>query len=320
MMSTDLKNEFLRLLEKDIEFRYAVAGYLGLSEIIKKLDWLIEEQRKIWEEVKHIWEEIKSLREDQHKLWENQNRLWEEVKSLREGQEKLWENQNRIWEEIRALRENQNKIWEEIRAVKEDIRKLWENQNRMWEEIRVLRENQNKVWEEIRTIKEDIRKLWENQNRMWEEIKSLRENQYKLWEEVRILREDFSKLIKRIDALGSRWGILAESAFRNALKGLLEKSFNVRIERWINYDDEGFVYGYPSVVEIDIALRDQELLLIEVSSHAKIADISLFNRKAIFYEKKVGKKPSRLIFVTPYAENDAIDLANKLRIELYTSV
>jgi hypothetical protein len=271
MMSTDLKNEFLRLLEKDVEFRYAVAGYLGLSEIIKKLDWLIEEQRKIWEEVKHIWEEIKSLREDQHKLWENQNKIWEEIKSLREGQEKLWENQN-------------------------------------------------KIWEEIRTIKEDIRKLWENQNRMWEEIKSLRENQYKLWEEVRILREDFSKLIKRIDALGSRWGILAESVFRNALKGLLEKSFNIRIERWINYDDEGFVYGHPSVVEIDIALRDQELLLIEVSSHAKIADISLFNRKAIFYEKKVGKKPSRLIFVTPYAENDAIDLANKLRIELYTSV
>jgi hypothetical protein len=313
MMSTDLKSEFLRLLEKDIEFRYAVAGYLGLSEIIKKLDWLIEEQRKIWEEVKHIWEEIKSLREDQHKLWENQNKIWEEVKSLREGQEKLWENQNKMWEEIRALRENQNKIWEEIRALRENQNKIWEEIRTIKEDIRKLWENQNRMWEEIRALRE-------NQNKIWEEIKSLRENQYKLWEEVRILREDFSKLIKRIDALGSRWGILAESAFRNALKGLLEKSFNIRIERWINYDDEGFVYGHPSVVEIDTALRDQELILIEVSSHAKTADISLFNRKAIFYEKKVGKKPSRLIFVTPYAENDAIDLANKLRIELYTSV
>jgi hypothetical protein len=313
MMSTDLKSEFLRLLEKDIEFRYAVAGYLGLSEIIKKLDWLIEEQRKIWEEVKHIWEEIKSLREDQHKLWENQNKMWEEIKSLREGQEKLWENQNKMWEEIRALRENQNKIWEEIRALRENQNKIWEEIRTIKEDIRKLWENQNRMWEEIRALRE-------NQNKIWEEIKSLRENQYKLWEEVRILREDFSKLIKRIDALGSRWGMLAESAFRNALKGLLEKSFNIRIERWINYDDEGFVYGYPSVVEIDIALRDQELILIEVSSHAKTADISLFNRKAIFYEKKVGKKPSRLIFVTPYAENDAIDLANKLRIELYTSV
>ena len=320
MMSTDLKSEFLRLLEKDVEFRYAVAGYLGLSEIIKKLDWLIEEQRKIWEEVKHIWEEIKSLREDQHKLWENQNRLWENQNKLWEEIKALREAQNKIWEEIKILREDQRRLWEEIKSLREGQEKLWEDQNRIWEEIRAPRENQNKIWEEIRTIKGDIRKLWENQNKMWKEIKSLRENQYKLWEEVRILREDFSKLIKRIDALGSRWGILAESAFRNALKGLLEKSSNVKIERWINYDDEGFVYGYPSVVEIDIALRDQELILIEVLSHAKTADISLFNRKAIFYEKKVGKKPSRLIFVTPYAENDAIDLANKLRIELYTSV
>jgi len=31
-MSINLKKEFLSLLEKDTEFRYAVAGYLGLSE------------------------------------------------------------------------------------------------------------------------------------------------------------------------------------------------------------------------------------------------------------------------------------------------
>ncbi|MEM3833392.1 MAG: hypothetical protein QW128_07385 [Thermoprotei archaeon] len=35
-MSVNLKKEFLSLLEKDVEFRYTVAGYLGLSEILKK--------------------------------------------------------------------------------------------------------------------------------------------------------------------------------------------------------------------------------------------------------------------------------------------
>ena len=93
-MSTNLKREFLNLLEKDAEFRYAVAGYLGLSEILKKLDTLAEGQNK-------LWEEVKSLRE-------GQNRLWEEVRSLRENQNKLWENQNRLWEEVKALREGQN--------------------------------------------------------------------------------------------------------------------------------------------------------------------------------------------------------------------
>jgi dsDNA-binding SOS-regulon protein len=89
MMSINLKREFLSLLEKDTEFRYAVAGYLGLLEILKKMDALIEEQRKLWENQNKLWEEIKSLRE-------GQNKLWEEVKSLREGYDKLLKNQKEM--------------------------------------------------------------------------------------------------------------------------------------------------------------------------------------------------------------------------------
>ncbi|MBS7612266.1 hypothetical protein KEJ27_08745 [Candidatus Bathyarchaeota archaeon] len=77
-----LKREFLDLLEKDLEFRYTVAGYLGLSEILKRLDRLEEGQTK-------LWEEVKSLREGQEKLWENQSKLWEEVKALRVEHEKI---------------------------------------------------------------------------------------------------------------------------------------------------------------------------------------------------------------------------------------
>lgn len=36
MMS--FKKEFLDLLDKDIEFRYAIAGYLGLTDVLKRLD------------------------------------------------------------------------------------------------------------------------------------------------------------------------------------------------------------------------------------------------------------------------------------------
>jgi len=123
-MSEKLKREFLELLEQDREFRYTVAGYIGLAEILKRLDKLEEGNNK-------IWEEIKRLREEQVKLWENQNRIWEEIKKLREGQEKLWE-------EVRSLRGGQNKLWE-------NQNKLWENQNRLWEEVKALRESHNKL-------------------------------------------------------------------------------------------------------------------------------------------------------------------------------
>ncbi|MEM4406648.1 MAG: hypothetical protein QXS68_06350, partial [Candidatus Methanomethylicaceae archaeon] len=85
-MAVDLKRELLRLLDEDEEFRYAVAGRIGILEVLKRLDRLEEGQNR-------LWEEVRSLRE-------GQNKLWEEVRSLREGQEKLWENQNRLWEEV----------------------------------------------------------------------------------------------------------------------------------------------------------------------------------------------------------------------------
>ncbi len=91
-----LKRSVLELLEKDLEFRYAVAGYLGLSELMKRMD---------------------SLEENMVKLLENQSKLWEEVKGLREGQ-------NKLWEEIRDLREGQNKLWEEVRDLRSSVRSL----------------------------------------------------------------------------------------------------------------------------------------------------------------------------------------------------
>jgi uncharacterized protein YoxC len=152
-MAVRLRRQFLKLLDEDKEFRYTVAGYLGLGEILKRLDSIEENIRK-------IWEEIRGLREGQEKLWEGQNRLWEEVKALREGQEKLWDGQNKLWEEVKQLREGQNKLWEEVKALRE-------GQEKLWEEVKLLREGQNK--------------LWEGQNRLWEEVKALREGQEKLW-------------------------------------------------------------------------------------------------------------------------------------------
>jgi SPX domain protein involved in polyphosphate accumulation len=61
-MSEKLKKEFIELLEKDKEFRYTVAGYLGLSEILKRLDRLEEGQNRLWEGQAKLWEEVKLLR------------------------------------------------------------------------------------------------------------------------------------------------------------------------------------------------------------------------------------------------------------------
>ncbi|MBS7637807.1 hypothetical protein KEJ49_02800, partial [Candidatus Bathyarchaeota archaeon] len=42
-------------------------------------------------------------------------------------------------------------------------------------------------------------------------------------------------------------------------------------------DDKGYVFGYPSQVDIDFALKEGKLLLVEVTSHLEASDVYQFN-------------------------------------------
>ncbi len=64
----NLKKEFLKLLREDEEFKYAVAGFIGMNEILKKLD---KHERIIIE-----------LREDFNTLRRDFNRMLEEIKII----------------------------------------------------------------------------------------------------------------------------------------------------------------------------------------------------------------------------------------------
>jgi hypothetical protein len=231
----------LRLLKEDEEFRYAVAGLLGLEEILKRLD--------------RNEQELVRLREDMTKMFEKHE-----------------ERFARIEEEIR-------RIWQEIERLREDMVKGFERHDR---EIQRLTEEMNK-------LREDMTKGFELVNR-------------------------------HISAIGARWGIMAEDAFRGGLRGILEKEFGVKVERWITIDEEGLVYGFKSVIEVDIAIKDGKTMLIEISSSVDKSKVAAFLRKAQLYETKTGIKPERLIMVTPYADEDAIEAAREVGVEVYTRV
>src|SRR5579875_3006457 len=156
--SSELKKEILRLLKEDEEFRYTVAGLIGLTEVLKRMD--------------RFEEELVKLREDMNKLREDMNRFREEMDA------------------------------------------------------------------------------------------------------------GFDLLNRKITALGARWGVDAESAFSEAIRGLLGKEFGFSVERWVVQDVQGVVYGYPSQVEVDVAVTDSKTVLIEVTFHVRQADPQTFTRKA----------------------------------------
>jgi hypothetical protein len=243
MAVKELKSRMLRLLREDEEFRYAVAGLLGLEEILKRLD-------------RHEAELVR-LREDMNKLRED-----------------MVEGFRRYDGELIRLRED---MVEGFR--RHDI--------------------------ELAKLRED---MVEGFKRHDVELARLREDMIRGFELVE----------SHISALGAKWGIMAESAFRESLKGLLEKELGYRVEKWTVFDEAGRVYGYPSVVDVDVTVSDGKL--IEVSSHIKASDITTFRRKAELYMEKTGKRPDKLVVVTPYIDDTAQKAAKELGIEVYTKV
>ena len=135
-----LKRQFLELLDKDLEFRYAVAGYLGLSEILKRLDDLSEEQVKLREEQTKIWNEIAGIREEQTKIWK-------EISGLREEQISLREEQTKIWKEIAGLREEQIKLREDFNEMLKVVKELQEGHRRLEKDFRRLEGRLNSLRE-----------------------------------------------------------------------------------------------------------------------------------------------------------------------------
>jgi len=265
----ELKEKILRLLEEDKEFRYAVAGLIGLSEILRRLDRHEEQLVKIWERLAKIDEEIA--------------KIWSEIAKLREDMLKGFERHDKEFE----------KVWSEIAKFREDFERAIQAFEKRFEAI-------DRRFEAVE------RRL----ERHEEEIKRLRED----------MRRGFERVERRITALGAMLGVESEEAFREGLRGILEKELGLKVERCKTYDEKGIVFGYPSEVEVDVAVADGKVILIEISSHVRPSDVYTFKRKAELYKEKTGKEPDRLIIVTPFAEEKAFEAAAKLGIEIYTKV
>jgi hypothetical protein len=242
------------MLKEDEEFRYAVAGLIGLEEILKRLD--------------RNEQELVRLREDMAKMFEKHEERFARIE----------DEIGRIWQEIEKLREDMNKL-------REDMMKMFEKHEERFARIE----------QELVRLREDMMRGFE------------------------LVDKRITRLENLISALGARWGIMAEDAFREGLRGILEKEFGVKVERWVTRDEEGLVYGFSSVIEVDIAIKDGKTMLIEISSSVDKSKVAAFLRKAQLYERKTGIKPDRLVMVTPYAEDAAIKAAREMGVEIYTT-
>ena len=207
--------------------------------------------------------------------------------------------------DLLVTRKETNEILEAIKALREDFER---ETTRIWDEIKALREETQALRKEIKALREDFER---ETTRIWNEIKALRE-------ETQALREDLNNFGLKLNALGSRWGIFAEEAFRNALRGLLEKRFNVKVSKWEVYDSKGIVFHDPAVVDVDVVITDSEHILIEIKSSISKSDVATLLRKGELYKAIEGVDP-KLMIVSPFVDDKAKEFALKKKVQVYTS-
>jgi len=237
---SELKLKLLELLREDAEFRLAVAGAVGLTEVLAELKKLSAKTLRHTKAIKSLQEQVAHHSE----VLERHSKVLEEhTKAIKSLQEQVAHHSKILEEHIRAIQQHSE----------------------------VLKRLSEAVQQHSRTL----------------------------------------------SAIGARWGVLAEEAFRDAMKSIIEKMFGGRAERWVYHDERGIVFGYPSWVEVDLVVRDGEHVLIEVKSSTSRGDIRELWAVGKLYEEVTGRKP-RLAVVSPFIDRRGRELAEKLGIELYT--
>lgn len=99
------------------------------------------------------------------------------------------------------------------------------------------------------------------------------------------MRQGFEEVYRRIDQLGTRWGIRSESLFRETMITILEKSFAAKVE---TRDIEG--------EQFDLIITNGFHILVEIAASAPPHIVQRLQRKRELYTRTTGVEPARFIF------------------------
>ena len=227
---------------------------------------------------------------------------------------------------------------EDITAILNELRQMREESEQQRvefrQEMQTLREESEQRWVEFR---QEMQTLREESEQQWvefrQEMQTLREESEQRWvefrQEIKALREESSasrvytdNAIKRfnhtVQGLGARWGLQSEDAFRNGLAAILTDELGFRVERYEGYDNSGSVFGQPEQVEMDVIIRNSSVIAVEIKSSVSRGDLALFQKKVAFFEQTENVTVNRKFFISPFVDPNAVGLAARMGIELYT--
>ncbi len=299
-IKTVIMRELPHIIQTDEDIRSFIVNlgrecFAEKDESARRFDRMMDELAEQRQKSDQRW---KAEHKESHERWE----------AHRKETEQRWKTH---LNELKAQREASEARW---KAYSKETEERWKAHSKETEER--WESNHKKTEQRWEAHREEDRQRWESlhkdREQKWE---AYRKEKLEIWGEIRKL---YQKHESSIGALGARWGLHSEASFRNALKGILEQSFDVKVIRVNEFDDEGVVFGRPEQVELDLIIKNGMLIICEIKSSVSKADMYSFERKARFYERRHGKKASRMIVISPMTDERAKAVAKNLGIVIYS--
>ena len=105
--------------------------------------------------------------------------------------------------------------------------------------------------EETSELRKTVEMLINSFTELKKVIEALSEDVKRHGEIILIMQSALEKLTASVTALGSRYGLFTEEAFRGAIKYLVSDLLRTyTVKRWTYYDSEGIVFGHPSIIDV----------------------------------------------------------------------
>jgi|GEM_PF-880111 len=175
----ELKEKFLRLLERDKEFRYIVAARLGLLEILERFQSYDEKFNKILEEIREL----------RQKSVEHDKRFHEILNELKGLRERSLEHDRKFSDILARLAEHDRKFNEIVKRLDEHDRKFSDILARLAEHDRKFNEIVKRLDEHDRKFSDILARLAEHDRKFNEIVKRLDEHDRKFNEIMAQIRD-----------------------------------------------------------------------------------------------------------------------------------
>jgi hypothetical protein len=184
--------------------------------------------------------------------------------------------------------------------------------------------------EDFSELKSIVLDLAEAQNRTEHRVEELADAQKRTEnrvEELAQAQKDTERSIQRLSdnmefklgGLGRRWGIGSESSFRRGLAEILSDT-GYEVFNYVESDTEGVVFGRPAEIEIDIIIKGNRTIVVEIKSSVSKSDVFIFMKKADFYKEISGRQIDKLLMITPFIDDSARVVACQYDIVICDSI